>query len=215
MFNHFKNIDSAFKHIKLFSYLFLAACVVLSGFIDYHCFQLVERAQDRVHILYNGKVLEAMVSDRKTNLPVELRDHIKTFHLDFFTLVPDDKQIAATINKALYLADGSAKMVYDNLREAGYFNNLVSGNINQQVEVDSIVLDMNHYPYGFACYATEKLIRATSTVTRKLITQGKVSDLKTETDNNPHGFLIQGWQILQNQDEQINSNSHELIQETR
>jgi conjugative transposon TraK protein len=203
MFQHFKNIDTAFKHIKLFSYLFLAGCVLLSSFIVWKSYQLVDQAQNRVHILYNGKVLQAIASDRKTNLPVELRDHIRTFHEDFFTLVPDDKQIQATITKALYLADGSAKTAYDNLREAGYFNNLVSGNINQQVEVDSIRLELNSYPYGFTCYATEKLIRSTSTTTRSLVTQGKISDLKTETDNNPHGFLIQGWEILQNQDEPV------------
>lgn len=206
MFQHFKNIDSAFKHIKLFSYLLILANVITMCFCIYKSFDLVNQAGNRVHILYNGKVLEAIASDRKTNLPVELRDHIKTFHHYFFTLVPDDKQISATVGNALYLADGSAKAVYDNLREAGYFNNLVSANINQQVQVDSIALDMNNYPYGFTCYATEKLIRATSTVTRRLVTQGKVSDLKTETDNNPHGFLIQGWQILQNQDEPVKNN---------
>jgi len=206
MFQHFKNIDTAFKHIKLFSYLLIIANVATMCFCIYKCFDMVKQAQNRVHILYNGKVLEAIASDRKTNLPVELRDHIKTFHEDFFTLVPDDKQIDATVTKALYLADGSAKTAYDNLKEAGYFNNLVSGNINQQVQVDSIRLDLNTYPYGFTCYATEKLIRATSTVTRRLVTQGKVSDLKSETDNNPHGFLIQGWEILQNNDEQVKSN---------
>jgi conjugative transposon TraK protein len=205
MFQHFKNIDTAFKHIKLFSYLLIIANVATMCFCIYKSFDIVNQAQNRVHILYNGKVLEAIATDRKTNLPVELRDHIKTFHEDFFTLVPDDKQIDATVTKALYLADGSAKTAYDNLREAGYFNNLVSGNINQQVQVDSIRLDLDAYPYGFTCYATEKLIRATSTVTRKLVTQGKVSDLKTETDNNPHGFLIQGWEILQNNDEQVKS----------
>jgi conjugative transposon TraK protein len=206
MFQHFKNIDTAFKHIKLFSYLLIIANVATMCFCIYKSYDMVNRAQNRVHILYNGKVLEAIASDRKTNLPVELRDHIKTFHEDFFTLVPDDKQIDATVTKALYLADGSAKTAYDNLREAGYFNNLVSANINQQVQVDSIRLDLNSYPYGFTCYATEKLVRSTSTVTRKLITQGKISDLKTETDNNPHGFLIQGWEILQNNDEQVKSN---------
>jgi conjugative transposon TraK protein len=203
MFQHFKNIDTAFKHIRRFCYLFLAACTLLVGFCIYKSYQLVDRAQNRVHILYNGKVLEALASDRKTNLPVELRDHIRVFHEDFFTLVPDDKQIAATIGKALYLADGSAKTAYDNLREAGYFNNLVSGNISQQVMVDSIRLDLDHYPYGFTCYATEKLVRSTSTTVRSLVTAGEVSDLKTETDNNPHGFLIQGWQILQNADEGV------------
>jgi len=203
MFQHFKNIDTAFKHIKLFSIFLLLANAATMCFCIYKSFDIVNQAQNRVHILYNGKVLEAIASDRKTNLPVELRDHIKTFHEDFFTLVPDDKQIDATITKALYLADGSAKSAYDNLKEAGYFNNLISANINQQVQIDSIRLNLNSYPYLFTCYATEKLVRSTSTVIRKLITQGKVSDLKTETDNNPHGFLIQGWEILQNNDEQL------------
>jgi conjugative transposon TraK protein len=206
MFQHFKNIDTAFKHIKLFSIFLLLANAATMCFCIYKSYAIVTLAQNRVHILYNGKVLEAVASDRKTNLPVELRDHIKTFHEDFFTLVPDDKQIDATVTKALYLADGSAKAAYDNLKEAGYFNNLISANINQQVQVDSIRLDLDNYPYAFTCYATEKLVRSTSTVTRKLITQGKVSDLKTETDNNPHGFLIQGWEILQNNDEQVKSN---------
>jgi len=205
-FTHFKNIDTAFKQVRLFSFLLITANVLICGFCIYKSYELVDRAQNRVHILYNGKVLAAFASDRKSNLPVELRDHIKTFHEDFFTLVPDDKQIAVNIDQALYLADNSAKTAYDNLKEAGYFNNLVSANINQQIKVDSIQLDLNHYPYAFTCYATEKLVRSTSTTTRRLVTQGKVSDLKTETDNNPHGFLIQQWQILQNNDEQVKAN---------
>ncbi len=200
MFQHFKNIDTAFKHVRLFSFLLIAGSVLMVCFCIYKSYELVDRAQNRVHILYNGKVMEAFASDRKTNLPVELRDHIKTFHEDFFTLVPDDKQIQENITKALYLADGSAKTAYDNLQEAGYFNNLVSANINQQVTVDSIRLELGSYPYAFTCFATEKLIRTTSTVTRKLVTQGKVIDLKSESDHNPHGFLIQGWEILQNND---------------
>lgn len=200
MFQQLKNIDTAFKHIKLFSYLLIAANVATLCFGIWKSYEFADRAQNRVHILYNGKALAAFTSDRKTNLPVELRDHIKTFHEDFFTLLPDDKQIDTTIRNALYLADNSAKRVYDNLKEASYFNNLVSGNINQQVKVDSISLNMNAYPWAFTCYATEKLIRTTGTVTRKLVTQGKISDLKTETDNNPHGFMIQDWEILENND---------------
>lgn len=200
MFQQFMNIDTAFRHVRLFSFLLMAANVTSMCFCIWKSYALVDAAQNRVHILYNGKVLEALAADRKQNLPVELRDHIKTFHEDFFTLVPDDQQIRATVTRAFYLADESAKRAYDNLKEAGYYNNLVSGNINQQVTVDSIRLSMDTYPYGFTCYGTEKLIRSTSTVTRKLVTQGTVADLKAETDNNPHGFLIRNWEILQNND---------------
>jgi conjugative transposon TraK protein len=202
MFQHFKNIDTAFKHVRLFSLLIVLANVFCMCFCIYKSYAIVEAAQNRVHILYNGKLLAAFAADRRTNLPVELRDHIKTFHEAFFTLTPDDQQIRQTVNQAFYLADGSAKRVYDNLKEAGYYNNLVSGNISQQVVVDSIRLEMDHYPYAFTCYGTEKLVRSTNTVTRRLVTQGLISDLKVETDHNPHGFLIRNWVILDNGDEQ-------------
>jgi conjugative transposon TraK protein len=160
----------------------------------------VNLAHSRIHILYNGKILEAVASERKGNLPVELRDHIKTFHQYFFDLSPDDKAIRANVSKALYLADESAKRQYDNLQESGYFNNLISANISQEVKVDSTALTGNQFPYRFTCYATEKLVRSSGTVYRKLVTQGEVRDVGEQTDNNPHGFLIQAWQIIANRD---------------
>jgi conjugative transposon TraK protein len=201
MFTQFKNIDTAFKHIKTFSTLFLLANVIITCFGIYKFCQLSNEQGEKLYILYNGKVLEAIASNKKSNLEVELRDHIKTFHEHFFSLGPDDKAIQQSVSKSLYLADESAKKEYDNLKESGYYNNIISANISQEIEVDSIKLDINDLPYSFKCYATEKLIRATSTVTRKLITQGKVRDLKSQTDNNPHGFLIQQWEILENKDQ--------------
>jgi len=201
MFTQLKNIDRAFQHIKKFSIAFLIACVLLSGAIIYLCFDQMNKASDRVLILYNGKVLEAFASERKQNLNVELKDHIKTFHRYFFTLDPDEKAIASGVGKALYLADNSAKAAYDNLRESGYFNNLIAANISQEIDVDSIALDINREPYGFVCYARQKLIRSSSTVYRRLVTRGEIRVLESQTDNNPHGFLIQHWETLLNQDE--------------
>mgnify|MGYP001603635278 CR=1 FL=1 len=130
---------------------------------------------------------------------MEIRDHVKVFHHYFFTLDPDDKQIQASIIQALYLADGSAKTAYDNLKEAGYYNNIVSGNISQQIQVDSVQVDINQYPFYFKCFATEKLIRSTSMITRSLVTQGYLRNV-SRSDNNPHGFLIEKWETLENKD---------------
>jgi conjugative transposon TraK protein len=199
MFTQLKNIDTAFKHIKLFSYLLIAACVFISCFAIYKSYQSSDNYKNHIYILANGKALEALAADRKDNIPVEIRDHVKVFHQDFFTLDPDDKQIQATITRALYLADASAKKAYDDLKEAGYYNNIVSGNISQTVNVDSVQVDMNQYPFYFKCFATEKLERSTSTVTRSLVTQGYLRNVP-RSDNNPHGFLIEKWEILNNQD---------------
>jgi len=200
MFTHLKNIDTAFKHIRQFSIFLITGNVITMCFCIYKSDQVVNQAQNHIHILYDGKVLTAVAADRKSNLPVELRDHIKTFHEYFFDLSPDDKAIEANVSKALYLADESAKREYDNLKESGYYNNLISANISQEIKVDSTRLQGNEFPYSFTCYATEKLVRSSGTVTRKLVTQGEVRDLNIQTDNNPHGFLIQHWEVLANRD---------------
>lgn len=203
MFNHLKNIDTAFKHIKLFSYLLIAACTLISCFALFKSYQAADLAGRHIYILANGKALEAFAADRKDNIPVEARDHIRMFHHYFFTLDPDEKVIESNIGKALYLADECARNQYNDLKEKNYYNNLISGNISQQVQVDSIQLDMNQYPIYFKCYATEKLVRSTSTVNRSLVTQGFLRNV-SRSDNNPHGFLIERWETLANRDTTIN-----------
>ncbi|SDL44944.1 Bacteroides conjugative transposon TraK protein [Pedobacter steynii] len=200
MFRQLQNIDSAFKHIKSFSVAFLLANVLVVCFGIYMFCRTLHQQSQQVYILYNGKVLSAVAAGRDVYLPVELRDHIKTFHELFFNLSPEDKAIRATVSRSLYLADQSAKKQYDNLKESGYYNNLISANISQEITVDSIGLALNVQPYTFRCYATQKLVRSSSTVYRRLVSQGQVRDLKVKTDDNPHGFLIQNWEILENRD---------------
>jgi conjugative transposon TraK protein len=193
MFKKMKNIDTAFRHVRVFTMLMIASCVLISCFALYKSFRLVSDMQGKIYILANGKALEAYSSDRKDNIPV------KTFHTLFFTLDPDDKAIEASVTKALYLADGSAKRVYDDLKENGYYSGLISGNVNQTIAVDSITIDINEYPYRFRCYSTQSIVRPTTISTRSLITEGGIRNV-SRSDNNPHGFLIERWNTIENKD---------------
>jgi conjugative transposon TraK protein len=199
MFKKMKNIDTAFRHVRGFTMLVIVGCVVICCFALYKSYSLVAEMQSKIYILANGKALEAYASERKDNIPVEARDHVKVFHRLFFTLDPDDKAIQATITKAMYLADGSAKRIYDDLKENGYYAGLISGNVNQTISVDSVAIDIKEYPYRFRCYATQNIVRPTSITTRSLITEGSLRNV-SRSDNNPHGFLIERWNIIENRD---------------
>ena len=199
MFSQLKNIDTAFKHIKLFSLVLIISCAVICGYTIYKSFQMVTHIQERIYILANGKALEAWSAERKDNIPVEARDHVKMFHHYFFTLHPDDRVIEVNITKALYLADASAKRQYDNLKESRYYSNIISGNISQEIVTDSIRIDITDYPFYFRCFAKQKLIRTSSIVTRSLVTEGYLRNV-SRSDNNPHGFLIEKWNTLENRD---------------
>lgn len=199
MFQQLKNIDSAFKHVRLFSFGLIVSCTFTVCFTLYNSFNLVTESQQRIYILSNGKALEAWSEERKDNIPVEARDHVRMFHYNFFTLDPDEKVIQSNITKALYLADASAKRQYDNLKENRYYSNVISGNISQTVEIDSIRIGIDQYPFHFRCYARQKLIRTTSIVTRSLVTEGYLRNV-SRSDHNPHGFLIEKWNTIENKD---------------
>lgn len=199
MFKQMKNIDTAFRQVRTFTMVVVIGSIILCCFTLYKSYQLVANTQNKVYILANSKAMEAYASDRKDNIPVEARDHVKTFHQYFFTLDPDEKVIQTHITKALYLADASAKRAYDNLKENGYYTTIISGNISQQIMIDSVQLDTKRHPYYFRCYGTQSIIRTTSQVLRSLLTEGYLRNV-SRSDNNPHGFLIERWTTIDNRD---------------
>lgn len=199
MFQQMKNIDTAFKYVRMFSLIVIMVSAAVSVYSLYLSYTMVSQAGQKIFILANGKALEAYAADRKDNIPVEARDHVRMFHQYFFTLDPDEKVIQSNITKALYLADGSAKEQYDALRENGYYSSLISGNISQQIQVDSIIINLDSYPYYFRCSGMQKIIRPSSIVTRSLITEGFLRSV-SRSDHNPHGFLIEKWRTIENKD---------------
>lgn len=199
MFRKAKNIDTAFKQLRALAFVAVAASFLFSCYITYKSFDHARTAQDKLYVLGNGKALEAFASSRKENIPVEAKEHIRTFHSYFFTHGPDEKFIQQQIGRSLYLADRSAKQQYDNLREANYYVSIISGNINQSVSMDSIRLDLDSEPFRFIYYGKQEITRPTSTVIRGVITEGQLRQVP-RSENNPHGFLIERWKIIDNKD---------------
>lgn len=204
MFTKAKNIDTAFRSFRTFTLVVIICCVQLSCFIIFESYQFAQKVQSTSYVLVNGKALEAIASDRKSNITVEAKDHISNFHHFFFTLDPDEQVIQSNLSKALYLSDGSARRQYDNLKEGGYYNNLIAANISQAITVDSVYLDLNQRPYYFRCYSTQHITRTTNITTRNLITEGYLREV-ARSDHNPHGFLIERWATLENKDIKVDN----------
>lgn len=161
---------------------------------------MIDDAKGKVYVIANNKLLEASSINRKEKLPVEVRDHVATFHGLFFNLEPDEELIRKQIAKSLYLADNAAKTQYSLLSESGYYSGIVSGNISQRLTIDSIRVNLNQTPWYVKFFGKLAIIRSTSVVTRSLITEEYVRDLQSVSDNNPHGFLLERWRILENRD---------------
>ncbi|TGY01443.1 conjugative transposon protein TraK [Bacteroides muris (ex Afrizal et al. 2022)] len=199
-FKSLKNIETSFRQIRLFGIVFVAMCAVVVSVALICVFNFAERQREKIYVLDNGKSLMlALSQDMEQNRPAEAREHVRRFHELFFTLSPDKSAIEHNINRALILSDKSAYNYYTDFSEKGYYNRIISGNINQVLQVDSVVCDFNNYPYIAKTYARQMIIRESNVTERTLVTQCRLSNA-SRSDDNPNGFIIEGFTILENKD---------------
>jgi conjugative transposon TraK protein len=197
MFKKMKNLETAFQHVRSFTITIIIGAFVTIGFMAWQNKKESIALQSKVYILSGNTAWSAVAADKSTYLPMQARGHVRAFHEAFFTLDPDEKVIRQNLTKALYLADGSAKKVYDSLSVSGYYSGIIAGNISQRIHVDSVQVDTRSAPYHFRCYATLHLIRSTSNVSQSLITEGELREV-SRSDNNLLGFLIERWNTVEN-----------------
>ncbi len=199
-FKSLKNIETSFRQIRFFGIVFVILCASIAGYSVFSAYRFAEKQRQKIYVLDKGKsLILALSQELSQNRPVEAREHIRRFHELFFTLSPDKNAIESNINRAMFLADKSVYTYYKDLVEKGYFNHIISGNINQTLEVDSVVVDFSNYPYLASTYARQVIIRESNITERSLMTTCDLIN-SVRSDNNPHGFTIENFMVKENRD---------------
>lgn len=190
-----KNIEKRIRINKLVSIATVvsATILVIAGFV--FSYSLIKDSRKSLYIMDNGIPVLVQQTDVLLNRPVEYKAQIDLFHRLFFTIVPDNVYIKKNINKALYLIDESGKKEYANLREKGFYNQIISSNATISIQADSIQLDLPNMKYIY--YGKQLINRKSSLTVRKLITEGSFININ-RTDLNPHGVLLTNWRVLNN-----------------
>ena len=202
-FKTLRNIENSFKQIRLYAIVFAVLCVGGAGYAIWESYRFAELQRQKVYVLDNGKSLMlALAQDASINRPVEAREHVRRFHELFFTLAPDKDAIENNVKRAFNLADKSAFNYYKDLAEKGYYNRIISGNVQQRLEVDSVVCNFETYPYAVKTYAKQIIIRSSNVTKRNLITSCYLVN-SVRSDTNPQGFNIEKFTVVQNNDLEI------------
>lgn len=191
-----RNIESK---IKLATYLSLGSfltSIVISVAVSAFAYKQVSNARQSIYILDNDIPILARQTEMQMNRPAEYKAAVDLFHTLFFSLTPDDKHIEYQMKKAMYLADESGVLQYNNLKEKGFFNSILSSSSVLTLQTDSISIDRNN---RFIYYGKQTIDRRSATVTRSLITEGFLKDIPRSV-NNSHGVLITDWKTLENKD---------------
>ncbi|RZM29903.1 MAG: conjugative transposon protein TraK [Pedobacter sp.] len=202
-----KNIEAK---VRLATFL-SAGSFVMAGtivlIVSFFTYRQVSDARKSVYVLdANSVPLLARQTNLQMNRAAEYRSHVNLFHSLFFSLTPDDKYIEYQMKKAMYLVDESGALQYNNLKEKGFFNSILSSSAVLTLQTDSIFIDdVRKY---FRYYGRQKIDRRSSTIIRSLVTEGYLKDLEIRSDNNPHAVLITRWKTLENKDlENVQKNS--------
>jgi conjugative transposon TraK protein len=184
----------------------LASTLTISSFI--FCFlvligtalyskTLIDDARKSIYVIDNGVPVLVKQTSEQANRPVEYKAHVDLFHSLYFNLSPDEKHIKYQMAKAMYLIDETGMIQYNNLKEKGYFNQILSSSAILTIETDSIQLDVQKKHFKF--YGKQKIERKSTIIIRSLTTEGDLKDIP-RTANNPHGILICNWKTIENKD---------------
>jgi conjugative transposon TraK protein len=202
-FKILRNIENSFRQIRLYAIIFAILCISVVGCAIWKSYDFAEKQRQKIYVLDNGKSLMlALAQDATINRPVEAREHVRRFHELFFTLAPDKNAIESNMKRAFNLADRSAFDYYKDLSEKGYYNRIISGNVQQRIEVDSVQCDFDTYPYAVKTFAKQYIIRSSNLTERSLVTSCFLVN-SVRSDNNPQGFNMEKFRVLENRDIQV------------
>ena len=199
-FNSLQNIQKAFALTRIYLILITVFAISIGGYAIYSSYQFAEAQREKIYVLENGQpLLLALSHNVEENRTAEAKSHVKRFHEYFFTISPEKSAIEYNINKALFLADNVAADYYIKLKEDGFYERIISAGIICEIVVDSVRIDDTTYPYKAYTYGKTSIIRSSSIMYRNLETECELIN-STRTENNPHGFMIEKWRVINNSD---------------
>ncbi|MBA4299457.1 MAG: conjugative transposon protein TraK [Cyclobacterium sp.] len=190
-----QNIESKIRLATVLSLGSLLTSIIICGFVSVYSYKQVVNARQSIYILDNDIPILAKQANMQMNRPAEYKAAVDLFHSLFFNLTPDDKHIEYQMSRAMYFVDETGVGQYNNLKEKGYFNSILSSSSVLSIQTDSIVLDQNRFRY----YGKQKIDRRSATITRSIITEGELIDIP-RSENNSHGVLITNWKTIENKD---------------
>jgi conjugative transposon TraK protein len=192
-----KNIESKVRLAFTVSIGSLITCIAVVIAVLAYSFNLISNERKKIYVLDNEVPVLVKQTGIEVNLEVEAKSHVNLFHMLFFTLPPDDDFIRRNVEKAMYLVDESGLKQYNNLKEKGYYNTILSSSATVTIATDSVLVDLTNMTFEY--YGIQRIERETSILKREVVTQGRLRQIP-RTDNNPHGLIITDWKTIVNKD---------------
>ena len=191
---YFGGIDQELRSRKILvvATLLFSAAVCIGVVVA--SFMFVRQSRDTVYVVDKGSTIMASIADGKVQRDLEIEDHVRRFHELMFNLAPSTESQKRNLEQALHMADRSAYDWWRDQSEAGFYSRLVSANISQEIQIDSVQFSMQTYPYPARLFGKVYLTRESNITAYDFVSECRLSDVP-RSRSNPHGLMIEKFVI--------------------
>ena len=154
----------------------------------------VRQSRDAVYVVDKGSTLMATIADGDAQRDLEVEDHVRRFHELLFNLAPSTESQKRNLEQALHMADRSAYDWWQDQSESGYYARLVSANISQEIQIDSVRYSMQSYPYPARLFGKVYLTRESNITAYDFVSECRLSDVP-RSRSNPHGLMVERFAV--------------------
>lgn len=155
-------------------------------------------AKSQVYVIQNGTAIMATAAAGNVEKDLEIKDHVIRFHELMFNLSPSAESIKRNIDRALVMSDRSAYDYWMDMSERGFYQRLVSANISQEIVIDSVQVNVVHYPYDAKAYGKLYLLRESNITSYQFESSCRMVDVE-RSQTNPHGLMIEKFMVHRNE----------------
>ncbi|AEI52136.1 conjugative transposon protein TraK [Runella slithyformis] len=189
-------LQKHFNRVKIITIITLSALGLVCITTLVLSYRSTNEFSKRIYIVNKNAQFEAIAGTVTENRPVEIGYHVRRFHELFFNVIPDAEEIENSTKKSFYLADESAKKLYDDLKEQHFYSDIIQGNVVQKIAIDSVAINSALYPYEAITYATIKQTRATTGAVKKIVTHCRLEDTPRSL-RSPNGLFMRNFKIIE------------------
>ena len=157
-------------------------------------FMFVRQSRDAVYVVDKGSTMMATIASGSVQRDLEVEDHVRRFHELMFNLAPSSESQRRNLEQALHMADRSAYDWWQDQSENGYYARLVSANITQEIQIDSVRFSLQQYPYPARLYGKVFLTRESNITAYDFVSECRLSDVP-RSRSNPHGLMVERFSV--------------------
>ncbi len=154
----------------------------------------VRQSRDAVYVVDKGSTPMATIADGDPQRALDVEDHVRRFHELLFNLAPSTEGQKRNLEQALHMADRSAYDWWQDQSESGYYARLVSANISQEIQIDSVRYSMQSYPYPARLFGKVYLTRESNITAYDFVSECRLSDVP-RSRSNPHGLMVERFTV--------------------